>query len=162
MDILIKRCAKLHLDHIRSSGDPFEMGTSRPLDFGHWSAHKLESLSNYTLSHGSAVAIGIALDTCYAAEQDWLTRETRDEVLEAMMQCGFTLWTDHLQQRLGDQALAVLQGLADFREHLGGQLTLTFPRGIGERIEVHQVDNVCMEQCIQHLHTLHVANHARP
>src|SRR6266849_6698912 len=39
---LIYRCAQLHLDHIATSGDPFELGSSRPLDFGHWAAHKLE------------------------------------------------------------------------------------------------------------------------
>src|SRR5688500_9888451 len=41
MNHLIRRCAELHLQHI-AGGDPFEMGSSRPLDFGHWSAHKLE------------------------------------------------------------------------------------------------------------------------
>ena len=39
---IVRRCAELHLDHIASSGDPFELGSSRPLDFGHWAAHKLE------------------------------------------------------------------------------------------------------------------------
>jgi 3-dehydroquinate synthase len=41
MEQVIRRCAALHLTHIASGGDPFELGSSRPLDFGHWSAHKL-------------------------------------------------------------------------------------------------------------------------
>ena len=45
MRALIRRCAELHLAHIAGGGDPFEMGCARPLDFGHWSAHKLERLS---------------------------------------------------------------------------------------------------------------------
>ena len=56
----IYRCADLHMKHI-SGGDPFELGSARPLDFGHWAAHKLEQLSEYRLRHGEAVAIGIGL-----------------------------------------------------------------------------------------------------
>ena len=63
---LIRRCAELHVDHIAGGGDPFERGSARPLDFGHWSAHKLEQLTQYQLSHGEAVAVGIALDTLYS------------------------------------------------------------------------------------------------
>ena len=38
----------------------------RPLDFGHWSAHKLEQLTCNEVNHGEAVAIGVALDTRYS------------------------------------------------------------------------------------------------
>src|SRR5689334_1526389 len=63
---LVHRSAELHLTHIATSGDPFELGSSRPLDFGHWAAHKLEQLSRHELRHGEAVAIGIALDSTYS------------------------------------------------------------------------------------------------
>src|SRR5712691_2392571 len=63
---LVRRCAELHLEHIATSGDPFELGSARPLDFGHWAAHKLEALSGNRLRHGEAVAIGMALDTVYS------------------------------------------------------------------------------------------------
>ncbi|HEY8661368.1 MAG TPA: 3-dehydroquinate synthase, partial [Hanamia sp.] len=66
MNALIHRCAELHLQHI-ASGDPFELGSSRPLDFGHWSAHKLEQLTDFKILHGEAVAMGIALDSLYSA-----------------------------------------------------------------------------------------------
>src|SRR5688500_11376868 len=56
MEYLVKECAALHLQHI-ASGDPFEMGSSRPLDFGHWSAHKLEQLTNFTVRHVDADAL---------------------------------------------------------------------------------------------------------
>jgi 3-dehydroquinate synthase len=65
---LVRRCAELHLDHIATSGDPFEQGRARALDFGHWAAHKLESLSTHRLRHGEAVAIGMALDVLYSQE----------------------------------------------------------------------------------------------
>ena len=59
MNYLVKRCAELHMQHIAGK-DPFESGSSRPLDFGHWSAHKLEQLSNFEVLHGEAVAMGMA------------------------------------------------------------------------------------------------------
>ena len=40
---MIRRCAELHMRQIAHGGDPFETGSARPLDYGHWSAHKLES-----------------------------------------------------------------------------------------------------------------------
>ncbi|HEX6767221.1 MAG TPA: 3-dehydroquinate synthase, partial [Polyangiaceae bacterium] len=36
LGVLVRRCAALHLRHIREGGDPFEMGSARPLDYGHW------------------------------------------------------------------------------------------------------------------------------
>src|SRR5580658_182781 len=66
MKRLIRRCAELHLNHIAAGGDPFEKGSARPLDFGHWSAHKLEQLSHFRISHGEAVAIGMGIDVLYS------------------------------------------------------------------------------------------------
>ena len=77
MKRLIHRCAELHLDHIATSGDPFELGSARPLDFGHWAAHKLEQLSNFQIRHGEAVAIGIALDVIYSRQTGLLDAKVR-------------------------------------------------------------------------------------
>ena len=68
LEHVIRKSAALHLDHIASSGDPFEKGSARPLDFGHWVAHKLEQLSSFKIGHGDAVAIGLAVDLTYAAK----------------------------------------------------------------------------------------------
>jgi 3-dehydroquinate synthase len=72
---LIRRCAELHMRQIALGGDPFESGSARPLDFGHWSAHKLEMLTGHALSHGEAVAIGIALDARYSVLAGMLAKE---------------------------------------------------------------------------------------
>jgi len=153
MDELIRRCAALHLDHIRGSGDPFEQGRARPLDFGHWSAHRLESMSGYRISHGAAVAVGIALDTFYAAAKGWISRAERDAVHQGLQQSGLELAYPELERRLGDGTLEILQGLEDFREHLGGELTITFPRGLGHAMETHQVDPAIVEAGVRYLLT---------
>lgn len=144
MDYLIHRCAQMHLDHI-AGGDPFEMGSSRPLDFGHWSAHKLEQLTNFELRHGEAVAIGIALDSLYSQQLGWLSQPDTNRILTTLRTLGFSLY----QPMLADNNSAgVLKGLAEFREHLGGQLTIMLLEGIGRGVEVHEMDADRIRQSI--------------
>jgi len=142
---LVQRCAELHLEHIRAGGDPFEMGRARPLDFGHWSAHKLELLSQFRVSHGDAVAAGVALDSAYAAAQGWIRDEDFLRVHRALSQCGFPLW----HEEMADPAL--LDGLREFQEHLGGELCITFPNGVGARREESRVDTQAVQTALKRL-----------
>ena len=144
LEPLVIRSAEIHLDHIRDGGDPFEHGSARPLDFGHWSAHKLERMTHHRLGHGEAVAIGIALDVCYAVSQGLLTTDERDAILDAMHAVGLPIWDAACHEDAPTGGLALLKGLEDFREHLGGQLTITLPRGIGARVEVNHIDHAAM------------------
>ncbi len=142
MEKLIYRCSQLHLEHIAGSGDPFEMGSSRPLDFGHWAAHKLEHLTNYSLRHGEAVAIGIALDTTYSYLTGRLLQSEWQRILVTLKKLGFTLYVSALKEQLDnpDHPNCIFRGLTEFREHLGGKLTITLLEGIGQGIEVNEVD----------------------
>ena len=143
---LISRCAELHLNQICNGGDPFEMGSARPLDYGHWSAHKLESLTKHALSHGEAVAIGMALDALYAAEVGILKIEHAETVINVIKSVGFNVWHESLLWTTnggeGDDKgeSAVLRGLEEFRQHLGGALCITLLTDIGETIEVNEID----------------------
>ena len=96
MKRLIHRCAELHLDHIATSGDPFESGSARPLDFGHWSAHKLEQLSDFQICHGEAVAVGIALDVLYSRNIGLLDAKSAERILQLLERLGFKLFADEL------------------------------------------------------------------
>jgi 3-dehydroquinate synthase len=146
---IVERCAMLHLDHIRAGGDPFEFGSARPLDFGHWSAHKLEALSQYEVRHGEAVAIGIALDLHGAARLGFIPAAERDRVCAAMEACGLALWHPLLAKRSRvTGSLAVLAGLEEFRQHLGGRLTLTMPDGLGRKREVHALPEALVEEAV--------------
>jgi 3-dehydroquinate synthase len=142
MEELIYRCAEMHLQHIGGAGDPFEKGSSRPLDFGHWAAHTLEQLTDYSIRHGEAVAIGIALDSTYSYLAGMLTKAEWQEILELIRAVGFDLYVPELAQpgTEPDQPLAILKGLADFREHLGGELTIMLLERIGRGVEVHEMD----------------------
>ena len=139
MQRVIFRSAELHMDHISSGGDPFEMGSARPLDFGHWSAHKLEQLSEYKIRHGEAVAIGIALDTLYSRNAGLLAAADAERVLTLLEALGFDLYANELAHADSEGLPLVFGGIEEFREHLGGELTLTLLKGIGHGSEVHEV-----------------------
>lgn len=148
MQYLVKHCADLHMQHIRS-GDPFEMGSARPLDFGHWSAHKLEQLTKFNIRHGEAVAIGIALDTVYSHLSGRLTRAAMDQILQVIETLGLPI--THPLLEVTGAGSPLLKGLEEFREHLGGKLTITLLKGIGQGEEVHEMDGALIQQASEWL-----------
>ena len=151
MQRLIFRSAELHVTHIATSGDPFEMGSARPLDFGHWAAHKLEQISDYKIRHGEAVAVGIALDVIFSRRMGYLDAASSERILQLVERLGFEIHANELQHADSDGRPLVLRGLEEFREHLGGRLTVTLLRGIGEGFEVHELDGPTILASIQEL-----------
>jgi 3-dehydroquinate synthase len=151
MKHLIFRSAELHLNHIASGGDPFENGSARPLDFGHWAAHKLEQLSHFQIQHGAAVAIGIALDVIYSRITGLLDEKSAGHILRLLEQLGFDLFDDGLAAVGSDGCFQVLAGLEEFREHLGGELTITLLREIGCGVEIHEMNQSKIVEAIHEL-----------
>ena len=150
MQTLVYRCAKHHIEHIGGYGDPFEKGSSRPLDFGHWAAHRLEHLTDYALRHGEAVAIGIALDSTYSYLQGHLGKRDWQRILETLQTLEFTLCVPELSHHLDEpnHPDSIFRGLSEFREHLGGELTIMLLNALGHGFEVHQVDFELYRQAI--------------
>jgi 3-dehydroquinate synthase len=148
---LIRRSAELHLAHICGNGDPFELGSARPLDFGHWAAHKLESMTSHRLRHGEAVAIGVALDVRYSVRKGYLPQICANQIMRLLEGVGFRLWDRALVERAPGGGLAIIQGLREFREHLGGELHITLLRGIGQSFEVTEMDEAIVCRAIDDL-----------
>ncbi|MEI7900446.1 MAG: 3-dehydroquinate synthase [bacterium] len=148
MEKVVEKTARLHLSHIASSGDPFEFGSSRPLDFGHWAAHRLELMSNFTLGHSSAVAIGIALDSTYAMLKGMISPSERTQIVQGLADCGMPVWSPLLERAGSTGEPDVLRGLEQFREHLGGRLCITLPRPIGKKHEVHSINVALVKKAI--------------
>src|SRR5258705_12141837 len=159
---LIYRCAELHINHIATSGDPFELGSARPLDFGHWSAHKLEQLSDYRVRHGEAVAIGIALDVIYCQRRGFLDSASAERIISLIETLGFDLFANELLNVDSAGDLMILKGLEEFREHLGGELTITLLRGIGKGFEVHEMNDAIVVESIQELQERHTRKGLKP
>lgn len=143
----VRRAAQLHLAHISQGGDPFETGSARPLDFGHWAAHKLESLSQHSLRHGEAVAIGIAVDVTYSARIGLLSQGRAVEICRFLELLGFELKSPLLVQR-SSSGLDVLRGLEEFREHIGGELLITLISQPGVSVDVREIQVEAMERAV--------------
>ncbi|MGA1875410.1 MAG: 3-dehydroquinate synthase [bacterium] len=151
MERLVRRCAEIHAGHIAKSGDPFEYGSSRPLDFGHWSAHYLEVLTSYALRHGEAVALGIILDMILAKNRRLVDHEEYRLVYQGLNECGFSLWHPAMAERRDNHLLALYQGLEEFRQHLGGQLTLIMPHHLGKSCRINDVSYDEVELAVQEM-----------
>lgn len=147
---LIRRCAELHLEHIATGGDPFERGSARPLDFGHWSAHRLEQLSEFRISHGHAVAVGIAIDALHSQATGLLDADAAGRIVSCLKRLGFRL---DVAGEAGIRSQAdlgrLVQGIGEFQEHLGGSLSLTMLRGFGVPVEIGEVDIPVMQRCCE-------------
>ena len=148
---MIRRCAELHMRQIGQGGDPFETGSARPLDYGHWSAHKLESLTRHHVRHGEAVALGMALDARYSVLAGLLAPGEEERICALLEYLGFDLWHPALGKTGANGEWTILEGLRDFQEHLGGELTITLLGGIGVGVEVHAIDRERMRQAMQWL-----------
>ena len=150
---VIERSAELHVRHIATGGDPFELGSARPLDFGHWVAHKLEQMTHFAVSHGEAVALGIAVDLIYANLAGMLAESVCERILQLLENLGFRLWHPALLQSVptDEKRLLVIQGLEEFREHLGGALCITLVMDIGQAVEVREMDEKLVRRAIEKL-----------
>jgi 3-dehydroquinate synthase len=151
MEYLVTKCAELHLEHIATSGDPFEFGSARPLDFGHWLAHKLEMLSNGGIRHGEAVATGLAMDSYYALRKGFWGQQDFDRLIEAFKVAGFKLYYEFMGAVDDCGKYLVLSGIEEFREHLGGELHITLPDGLGRKQEVSELDEELLIEAVKFL-----------
>lgn len=142
---IIRRSAQLHFDHITLRGDPFELNEARPLDFGHWAAHKLEHLTDYEMRHGEAVAIGIAIDVTYSNLMGWLNDTEHQRILNCLTNIGFKLFHPVMKTS------GLMIGLKEFQEHLGGNLTVPMLRKIGDAFDVHEIVHNKMIAAISYL-----------
>jgi len=153
MKRLIHRSAELNLDHLTTGGDPFETGSARALDFGHWAAHKLEELSRFHITHGEAVAIGMALDVIYARDSGLLAAAAAGRILTLLERLGFSLFADELLNADDTNHPALLAGLEEYREHQGGELAITLLAEIGRGVEVHEINSRGLAAAVAELRT---------
>ncbi len=151
----LRQSVLLHLWHITRGGDPFELQQARPLDFGHWSAHKLEAITNYELRHGEAVAIGVAVDVAYSHLCHGLPLEVADRAFSTLQGLKLPIW----DPALGEDV--IFDGLEEFRQHLGGALTLTLIEEVGKPIDVHSIDRSAMREAMAMVAS-HAASHQQP
>lgn len=139
-------CAYLHMQHISKNYDPFEKFSSRPLDFGHWTAHKLESLNKNKLTHGFAVAIGIAIDCTYAFLTNLLKKKLWQKVIETLLSLNFYIYNKKI--KINKKNIFFEKSLNEFKEHLGGKLTITLLKDLGKKITINSINLKKLKQTV--------------
>lgn len=82
LEYVIARCIALKRDVV--SADEFDKGQRQKLNLGHTFGHAIEASSNFTISHGKAVAIGMAMAARSAASLNLCTTETVSRIIEIL------------------------------------------------------------------------------
>jgi 3-dehydroquinate synthase len=106
-------------------------------------------LSDHELRHGEAVAIGIELDARYSVEVGLLDAGDCARTVELLERLRLPTWDRRLDVRGPDGRRLVLDGIEEFREHLGGDLTVMMLSGIGCGLEVRELQEAAIEASIR-------------
>lgn len=111
-------------------------------------------LSDYSLSHGESVAIGIALDSIYSHKKGFLAEGSLARILKLVQSFGFRIYHECLSRTAEDGQYLVLLGLEEFREHMGGKLTIPLLKEIGDQFEVNDMDAPLLLESIESLRSM--------
>lgn len=122
---IISRCIRIKADVV--AADERDNGARQLLNFGHTAAHAMEKHSGFALTHGRAVAMGMAVITRACVKQGLVTPEIR-EILED------TLTKNGLPVSCGFPASILAQGAASDKKRRGDTITLVLPKQLGECI----------------------------
>lgn len=119
---VIKRCVELKRDVVME--DEFDTGSRMKLNLGHTLGHGVEAKSNFTLSHGKSVAIGMAMISRIAARKSWLSQSDCHRISEILAAYGLPLHSGFSPKEIADFALSD-------KKRSGGTVSLIVPRTIG-------------------------------
>jgi len=140
-----------HLEQIQTNPyekrDPKTGYLTKPLDYGHAEAHRLEMLTHNRLSHGQAVAIGIAISSHISMQRGYITEDEFDTIIQLLRGARLPTY---------DRAATVKglwPGYEQFRQHLGGDLAITLLDGIGGKQEVGDITREELGTALIHLRT---------
>jgi 3-dehydroquinate synthase len=122
LEEILARCVEIKRDIVRE--DEFEEGLRMLLNFGHTAGHAIESLSNYSISHGKAVAIGMAIETQMAVRSKMCDIGCYNDLVNMLHKYGLPYTTRFSADDLARAALAD-------KKRRGDKLTLVAPEGIG-------------------------------
>lgn len=121
-EAVIARCVELKRDVV--AVDEFDTGARQFLNLGHTIGHGVEAHSNFTLSHGFSVAIGMAIVARASAEYGYCTPETRDQILDILQKFHLPIHTETSPDDLYNAALSD-------KKRSGKNINLIVPAAIG-------------------------------
>ena len=117
--------------------------------FGQWSALRLESMSNYKLPHGYAIAFGIVIDSAYAQLRGLITEDEKNLIRDVLLDCG-AMDCAFYSRRLLEQEDSLLRGLDAWRLSTGSE-AIVLPKGLGDSMVEEKPDRATMKEAINML-----------
>ena len=123
MPEIIDRCVSIKNRIVAE--DEFDTGTRQLLNFGHTIGHAIERASDFAVSHGFAVAKGMAAIADISARQGWCSRECAQEIIQLLENYGFDLSIDYSMDELYNIMLSD-------KKRKGGVIDLVVPERIGK------------------------------
>ena len=122
-DELIEKCVRMKRDLVQR--DELDTGERMLLNFGHTIGHAIEKLSEYTISHGFAVAAGMSIDTRAAFRKGLCTKECLDVLSDLLERFGLPRGTNYTARELYEAAL-------HDKKREGDEITITAPCAFGK------------------------------
>ncbi|HML68056.1 MAG TPA: 3-dehydroquinate synthase [Clostridia bacterium] len=123
MTDIVERCVAFKATIVEA--DETETGVRKTLNLGHTAGHAIERCSDYSIPHGHAVAIGLAIIARASERLGWATEPIARRVEHALMRNGLPTTTSFTPEALAEAALSD-------KKRAGGQITLVVPKKIGE------------------------------
>ncbi|MGN0184050.1 MAG: 3-dehydroquinate synthase [Aristaeellaceae bacterium] len=123
LEAVIARCVEMKRDVVE--GDEFDTGRRQLLNLGHTFAHSIEKLSDYTIPHGSAVAVGMQIITRAALKKGLCPQECLDTLEVLLKKYSLPTETQYSPEQLAEVALSD-------KKRKGDTLTLVVPCAWGE------------------------------
>ena len=136
---VIARCVSHKRDIV--AADEFDRGQRNLLNLGHTFGHAVEALSNFTLSHGKAVAIGTAMAARAAAARGICDQGTATRIMWLLERFGLPIFTEFSAAELAAAALSD-------KKRSGDTVNLILPERIGGCV-IHPVSVGELETIIQ-------------
>ena len=115
-EAVIARCVELKRDVVME--DEFDTGARMKLNLGHTIGHGVEARSNFELSHGKSVAIGLAIVARAAKCAD------SERIITTLKRFGLPVNTDYPVEDIYNFTLSD-------KKRSGGTINLIIPRAIG-------------------------------
>ena len=119
---VIARCVELKRDVVAM--DEFDNGPRQKLNLGHTVGHGIEGHSNFTVSHGRAVAMGMAIVARAAAAGGLCSRADADAIVQLLERFHLPTCTDYAAEDIYRCALSD-------KKRSGSKVNLIVPRAVG-------------------------------
>lgn len=120
---VIARCVELKRDVVME--DEFDTGARMKLNLGHTIGHAVEAQSHFAVSHGKAVAIGMAMISRAAAKTSFCSDDTAQKIIATLQIFGLPTGTEYNSESLFFSALSD-------KKRAGGAVNLIVPASLGD------------------------------